>query len=66
MTKQEKIQKMIEMQKRFIEKEQIEGVSMQEYFTPEGGSMLDNYRQEYLDSAMSVVAEAHKEVGSKG
>ena len=66
MTKQEKIRKLIEMQKRFIEKEQCEGVSMQEYFLPEEESALHDYRREYMDLAMEIVGEAHKEVGSKG
>lgn len=63
-SKQEKIQKMLEMQRKFIERDQANGVSAEEYFTPEDGSALDGYRQEYRDLAMDVVADAHKEAGS--
>ncbi len=65
MTKQEKIQKMLDMQKRFREKEQSDGVSMEEYLSPSEGSPLNNYRQEYMKLAMEIVDEAHEEVGSK-
>lgn len=66
MTKQEKIKKLIEMQKSFLEKEQREGVSMREYFLPAEGSELHNYREEYRNTAMEVVKDAHKDVGSSG
>ena len=66
MTKQEKIKNLIEMQKRFIEKEQCEGVSMQGYFLPGENSALNNYRKDYMEVAMDIVKEAHEEVGSKG
>jgi len=65
MTKQEKIRKMLEMQKRFMEKEQRDGVSMKEYLSPSEGSSLDNYREEYTKLAMELVDDAHGEVGSK-
>ena len=64
MTKQEKIQKMIEMQKKFIELEHEKGVDQVDYFSPEAGSVLDGYRDEYRDLAMSLVDDAHAEVGS--
>lgn len=64
MTKQEKIRKMIEMQKNFIDKEQRDGVSMQEYFLPAEKSDLHDYREDYMSLAMEVVDDAHKEVGS--
>ena len=64
MTKQEKIKKMLEMQKKFIEKEHQGGVTMKEYFTPDGDSVLKNYRQEYGKLAAEVVDDAHKEAGS--
>lgn len=60
-----KIQQLIEMQKKFIAKEQESGVTMKEYFTPEEGSVLDGYRQEYRDLAMELVDIAHEEVGSE-
>lgn len=64
MTKQEKIKKMIEMQKKFIEKEQVSGVSMEEYFLPDKKSELKGYRDDYIKLAMEVVEDAHKKVGS--
>ena len=63
-SKQDKIKKMLEMQKKFIELDRAQGVSAQEYFTPEEGADLDGYRQEYMKTAMEVVEEAHKEKGS--
>ena len=63
-SKQDKIKKMLEMQKKFIEKDRAQGISVEEYFTPEEGSDLDGYRQEYMKTAMEVVDEAHEEKGS--
>ncbi len=65
MTKQEKIKQLIEMQKKFIEKEQNTGVSMQEYFSPDEQSELHGYSENYMKIAMEIVADAHQEVGSK-
>ena len=65
MTKQEKIKQLIEMQKKFIEREQNTGVSMQEYFTPDEQSDLHGYSEDYLKIAMEIVDDAHQEVGSK-
>ncbi len=64
-SKQEMIQKMIEMQKKFIEYEHENGIDPKDYFAPESGHPLDGYRQEYRDLAMAVVEAAHQEVGSK-
>ena len=64
-TKQEKIEKLLEMQRRFIARDRERGVDMQEYFTPEEDSPLHNYRQEYMQHAMEVVELAHEEKGSK-
>jgi len=64
-SKQEKIQKMLEMQKKFIELEQSGEITAEAYFAPESGSDLDGYRDEYRDLAMDVVEEAHKEKGSQ-
>ncbi len=63
--KQEMIKKMLEMQKKFIDYEHENGVSMEDYFTPSGDSPLEGYRQEYRDLAMKVVDVAHEEKGSK-
>ena len=63
-SKQDKIKKMLEMQKKFIEMDRARGVSAEEYFTPEDGAELDGFRQEYMKIAMEVVDEAHSEKGS--
>ena len=63
-SKQDKIKRLLEMQKKFIELDRARGVSAEEYFTPEDGSELDGFRQEYGKLAMEVVEEAHKEKGS--
>ncbi len=63
-SKQDKIKKMLEMQKKFIELDRARGVSAEEYFTPEDGAELSGYREEYSKLAMDVVDDAHKEKGS--
>ncbi len=63
-SKQDKIKKMLEMQKKFIELDRARGVSAEEYFTPKDGTELDGYRDEYSKLAMDVVDVAHKEKGS--
>lgn len=63
-SKQDKIKKMLEMQKKFIELDRARGISAAEYFTPESGAELEGYRQEYNKIAMDVVDTAHSEKGS--
>ena len=63
-SKQDKIKKMLEMQKKFIELDRARGVSAEEYFTPEDGAELDGYRDEYSKLATEVVDVAHEEKGS--
>ena len=63
--KQKKIQKLIEMQRAFIARDRAEGVSMQEYFTPEADSPMSGYRGDYMECAMEVVDLAHGEKGSQ-
>ncbi len=63
-SKQEKIARMLEMQKKFIELEQSGQVTAESYFVPEPGSDLDGYREEYMKLAMEVVDEAHEDKGS--
>lgn len=63
-SKQEKIQKMLELQKKFIELEQSGEITAESYFVPKDGSALDGYREEYAKLAMEVVDDAHKEKGS--
>ena len=62
--KTDKIKEMLEMQKKFMEKEHESGVSQKEYYTPEAGSELDGYRQKFEELAREVVDIAHEEVGS--
>jgi hypothetical protein len=61
--KQELIDKMLEMQKQFIDYEHQNGVSGKDYWASSNG-MLANYRQEYMDMANRVVDLAHEIVGS--
>ena len=61
--KQELIDKMLEMQKQFIEYEHQHGVSGKDYWASSDG-LLANYRQEYTDMASRVVDLAHQIVGS--
>lgn len=61
--KQELIDKMLVMQKKFITYEHEHGVSGKDYWASEDG-LLANYRQEYQDMANRVVDLAHQIVGS--
>jgi hypothetical protein len=61
--KQDLIDKMLVMQKQFIEYEHENGVSGKDYWASSDG-LLANYRQEYLDMANRVVDIAHEIVGS--
>lgn len=62
--KQEMIKKMIEMQKKFIAYEQVNGVTQEEYYSAPEGHELNNYRQQYQDMAVKLVDIAHEEKGS--
>ena len=62
--KQELIAKMLEMQKKFMDFEQANGVEMEDYFAAEEGHLLDGFRQEYMDMANKLVDMAHAEKGS--
>ena len=61
--KQELIDKMLEMQKQFIEYEHENGVTGKDYWASQEGLLAD-YRQEYMDMANRVVDLAHEIVGS--
>ena len=61
--KQDLIDKMLEMQKQFIEYEHQHGVSGKDYWASQDG-LLVSYRQEYMDMANRVVDLAHEIVGS--
>ena len=62
--KQELIQKMIKLQKKFIKKEQESGVSSEEYYMPEEDSTLSGYHDEFEKMANRLIDLAHKEKGS--
>jgi len=64
-SKQERIQKLLEMQKKFIELEQRGEFTPESYWMPKEGSDLDGFKEEYSKLAMKVVDDAHEEVGSK-
>jgi hypothetical protein len=61
--KQELIEKMLGMQKQFIDHEHKHGVSGKDYWASQDG-LLANFRQEYSDMANRVVDLAHQIVGS--
>ncbi len=61
--KQDLIDKMLGMQKQFIDYEHEHGVSGKDYWASQDG-LLANYRQEYMDMANRVVDIAHEIVGS--
>ncbi len=61
--KKELINKMLELQKKFIEYEHQHGISGKDYYASDEG-LLANYRQEYMDLANRVVDIAHEVVGS--
>ena len=61
--KQELIDKMLEMQQKFIEYEHENGISGKDYWASKDGLLAD-YRQEYMDMANRVVDLAHEIVGS--
>jgi hypothetical protein len=56
----ELIQKMLEMQKKFIDIEHATGIDPKDYYAPEGGTYLDEYRREYNNLAMRVNKLAHQ------
>ncbi|MEA3292430.1 MAG: hypothetical protein U9Q71_09055 [Pseudomonadota bacterium] len=61
--KQELIDQMMEMQKKFIAYEHKNGVSPEEYFTETGGE-LDGYREKYMELTEKLIDMAHEEKGS--
>jgi hypothetical protein len=61
--KKELINKMLEMQQKFIELEHQQGINGKDYYASKDG-LLATYRQEYMDMANRVVDLAHEIVGS--
>jgi len=61
--KNELIQKMLEMQRQFVDFEHKNGISGKDYYYSQEG-LLKDYREEYRNMAMRVVDIAHQIVGS--
>ncbi|MEJ2387812.1 MAG: hypothetical protein P8Y27_11065 [Chromatiaceae bacterium] len=61
--KHDLIEKMLVMQKQFIENEHQQGISGKDYWAPKEGLLVD-YRQQYMDMANRVVYIAHEIIGS--
>jgi hypothetical protein len=59
------IEKMLEMQKQFIEYEQTHGVEPEEYWASQEGHRLHQYREKYMEMAREVIDLAHEEKGSR-
>lgn len=62
--KQELIQKMLEMQRKFSTYEQENGVDPEEFYVSPEGHPLNGYREEYNRLALQVLELAHEEAGS--
>ena len=62
--KQEIIEQMLEMQKRFIEIEQAGDFNAEDYYDSDGDSELAQYKQKYDELATQLVDMAHDEKGS--
>ncbi len=62
--KQAIIKKMLEMQKKFTEYEQQNGVDPKDYWKAPENHPLNGYRSEYNKLAMQLVDVAHSEKGS--
>ena len=58
------IKELLDMQKKFIEDEHKNGFNAKNYFTPEAGTVLDGYRQDFNEKAMQLVDAAHEDKGS--
>ena len=61
--KNELIQKMLEMQRQFVDFEHKNGISGKDYYYSQDG-LLKDYRDNYRNMAMRVVELAHQIVGS--
>ena len=62
--KQEMIKKMVEMQKKFTEYEQQNGVAPKDYWKAPEGHLLHGYRDEFNKLANQLIDMAHSEKGS--
>ncbi len=62
--KNELIQKMLEMQQQFVDLEHKEGLDPKDFYTPENGTFLEKYKNEYNEMAKRVNKLAHEIKGS--
>ncbi len=62
--RQEIIQEMLAMQRKFIEIEHAGKFSAAEYYDNEGGSELATYKDRYNELAIKLVDCSHEEKGS--
>ena len=58
------IEEMLEMQKKFIEFEQENGIDMKDYYAGQEGHPLFNYVTKYDELADKLNAMAHEDKGS--
>jgi len=58
--KNELVRKMIEMQMKFQDLEHSEGFQAKEYYAPDAGTYLDEYKREYHALAVRVNKLAHE------
>ena len=63
--KQKLIERMLELQRKFIAYERQQGVEPEHYFLPSIDHPLANYRKEHAELASRVIDIAHEEQGSK-
>ena len=63
--KQKIIERIMELQRKFIELEQAGKFSAEEYYDSDGESELARYKREHEELATKLVDLAHAEKGSK-
>ena len=63
--KQKIIQEMLEMQKKFIAREQSDGIDQEEYYLPKEGDDLAGYQARFTELANRLAELAHEEKGSR-
>lgn len=59
------IQELLDMQKKYMEIEKKQGVTMKEYYTADESEFLGQYRENYTRLASQLVDMAHAETGSR-
>ena len=63
--KTEKIKRMIEMQKKFMQDVNEQGFEPEDYYNPADDHPMKRYKEEFDALATSVIDEAHAEKGSE-